>query len=156
MSDVNDSLLDTTVRYTGDGTAVVSVAGDVDLHTAPTLRANALAVVEQGVPHLVLDLARVDFVDSTGLSTLIGLLQAAQEAGGSLRLAAIPDRLARMVTMTGISQLLPVHPTVADALAGRTADGARAVHGRNEAPTDAVGDGDLSGIRGTRPARGTT
>lgn len=125
MTDVNDSLLDTTVRYSGDRTAVVTVAGDVDLHTAPTLRAHVLAVLEQGAAHLVLDLAQVDFVDSTGLSTLIGLLQATQEVSGSLRLADVPDRLARMVTTTGISQLLPVHPTVADALAGRTADGAR-------------------------------
>ncbi|MFF3365249.1 STAS domain-containing protein [Streptomyces misionensis] len=116
--------LDTTVRYTGDRTAVVVVTGDVDLHTAPVLRAQALTVVEQGAPHLVLDLAQVDYVDSTGLSTLIVLLHAAQEAGGSLRVASVPGRLMRMVTLTGISELLPVHETVADALAALAAEGA--------------------------------
>ncbi|MEW2513744.1 STAS domain-containing protein [Streptomyces sp. NPDC046870] len=117
MTDVSETL-DMTVQHIGDNTAVVAVAGDVDLHTAPALRAHALDLVEQGVPHLVLDLARVDFVDSTGLSTFISLLHTTREAGGSLRLADVPDRLTRMVTMTGIAQLLPVHPTVADALAG--------------------------------------
>ncbi len=109
--------LDTTVRYAGKRTAVVVVTGDVDLHTAPVLRAEALTAVGHGAPHLVLDMAEVDFVDSTGLSTLIVLLHASQEAGGSLRVACVPERLLRMVTMTGISELLPVHDTVADALA---------------------------------------
>lgn len=111
--------LDMTVQYTGDRGAVVAVTGDVDLHTAPTLRERARAVVEEGAPHLVLDLARVGFVDSTGLSALIDLLQAARAAGGSLRLAAVPDRLTRMVTTTGIDQLMPLHTTVAEALAAR-------------------------------------
>ncbi|MFJ8899760.1 STAS domain-containing protein [Streptomyces sp. NPDC102359] len=126
MSHVSDTL-DTTIRHTGERTAVVVVTGDVDLHTAPVLRAQALTAVGQGAPHLVLDMAQVDFVDSTGLSTLIVLMHATQEAGGSLRIASVPDRLVRMVTMTGISQLLPMHDTVADALAalaaGYAADG---------------------------------
>ncbi|AYN38123.1 anti-sigma factor antagonist [Streptomyces dangxiongensis] len=123
MTNVTDTL-HVTVQYTGERSAVVAVAGDVDLHTASILRGRALAAVGQGAPHLVLDLAQVDFVDSTGLSTLIGLLHSTREAGGSLCLAAVPDRLMRMITMTGISQLLPVHVTVADALAGQDAGGA--------------------------------
>ncbi|MFI9243833.1 STAS domain-containing protein [Streptomyces sp. NPDC053086] len=122
MTSVSDTL-HVTVQPTSDRTAVVAVAGDVDLHTASTLRTHALALVEEGVPDLVLDLAGVDFVDSTGLSALITLLHATHEAGGSLRLADVPDRLMRMISMTGISELLPVHATVADALAGRTAAG---------------------------------
>ncbi|MFF5339669.1 STAS domain-containing protein [Streptomyces althioticus] len=109
--------LDTTVRYTGKHTAVIVVSGDVDLHTAPLLRVEALTAMTRGARHLVLDMAEVDFVDSTGLSTLIVLLHATQEAGGSLRVARVPERLVRMVTMTGIAELLPLHDTVADALA---------------------------------------
>ncbi|MEU1037908.1 STAS domain-containing protein [Streptomyces sp. NPDC005551] len=112
--------LDMTARHIGDH-IVVTVAGDVDLHTAPTLRAYVRGLVQEGTPHLVLDLPGVDFVDSTGLSTFITLLLETEKAGGSLRLADVPDRLMRMVTITGISALLPVHATVTDALAGRAA-----------------------------------
>ncbi|MFJ4622933.1 STAS domain-containing protein [Streptomyces sp. NPDC088812] len=73
--------------------------------------------------HLVLDLAQVDFLDSTGLSTLIGLWHAAEGAGGSLVLAAVPNRLERRITTTGLSLILPVHATVADAPSGRGTDG---------------------------------
>ncbi|EGG49703.1 anti-anti-sigma factor BldG [Streptomyces griseoaurantiacus M045] len=120
--------LDPSIRLTGDRTAVVAVVGDVDLHTASALRTRAQAVLDRGAPHLVLDMEQVDFVDSTGLTTLIVLLQAAQAAGGSLRVARIPERLVRMVTITGVSQLIPMYDTVDEALAALTtevtADGA--------------------------------
>ncbi len=121
MPQVSEAL-DTTVRYTGKHTAVIVVSGDVDLHTAPLLRVEALTAMTRGARHLVLDMAEVDFVDSTGLSTLIVVLHATQEPGGSLRVARVPERLVRMVTMTGIAELLPVHDTVADALAALGVD----------------------------------
>ncbi|MFE5402760.1 STAS domain-containing protein [Streptomyces sp. NPDC004596] len=121
MTNVTETLR-VTVQHVGATAAVVTVAGDMDLHTASVLSEHALTVVQEGAPHLVLDLAQVDFVDSTGLSTLINLMHATQEAHGSLRLAAVPERLARMVTMTGISQLIPVHATVAEALAVQAED----------------------------------
>ncbi|WP_395758502.1 STAS domain-containing protein [Streptomyces althioticus] len=121
MPQVSEAL-DTTVRYTGKHTAVIVVSGDVDLHTAPLLRVEALTAMTRGARHLVLDMAEVDFVDSTGLSTLIVLLHATREPGGSLRVARVPERLVRMVTMTGIAELLPLHDTVADALAALGVD----------------------------------
>ncbi|MFI9266901.1 STAS domain-containing protein [Streptomyces werraensis] len=143
MSYVSEAL-DTTVRYTGKHTAVIVVTGDVDLHTAPVLRAEALTAMTQGARHLVLDMAEVDFVDSTGLSTLIVLLHAAQEAGGSLRVASVPERLVRMVTMTGIAELLPVHDTVAEALAALAAlDVAEAV---DDAGKEGVGGAADEGV----------
>ncbi|GAA2549461.1 STAS domain-containing protein [Streptomyces sp. NPDC058947] len=121
MTTVSDAL-DMTVRHIDDRTAVVDVSGDVDLHTSVALRAYVSALLAQGVRHLVLDLSATQYIDSTGLSTFIRLLHAAQRCGGSLRLAAVPERLERMVAMTGIEQLLPVHTTVDDALAAGTGD----------------------------------
>ncbi len=108
--------LDMTVQHIDDRTAVVAVLGDVDLHTAVSLRAYVSALLAEGVRHLVLDLSEAQYIDSTGLSTFIRLLHAARRNDGSLHLAAVPERLERMVTMTGIAELLPVHPTVDEAL----------------------------------------
>ena len=144
MPQVSDAL-GTTVRYTGECTAVVVVTGDVDLHTAPVLRAEARTAMTQGARHLVLDMGGVDFVDSTGLSTLIVLLHTAQEARGSLRVASVPERLVRMVTVTGIAELLPVHETVAEALAAVDAGDAREPGESGDA-----GDGESGG---TGPSR---
>ncbi|OSZ56385.1 anti-anti-sigma factor [Streptomyces pharetrae CZA14] len=96
--------------------AVATVTGEIDLHTAPSLRTRALELINQGHQHLILDLSGVGYCDSAGLGALIGIWHGAQDAGGSLTLAAIPDRLMRMLTLTGVDSLLPHYPTTADAL----------------------------------------
>ncbi|MEU9798865.1 STAS domain-containing protein [Streptomyces sp. NPDC051000] len=89
------------------------VVGYLDIGTAPHLRAHALALIEQGHRHLILDLAAVTFCDSSGLNALIVILRCAKTADGTLVLAAVPDRLQRMLDLTGLSALLPAHPTAA-------------------------------------------
>ncbi|MET7738521.1 STAS domain-containing protein [Streptomyces sp. NPDC005402] len=107
-----------TVHHPGPGLAIATVVGDVDMQTAPTLSSGALEIIQQGHPRLALDLAQVDFCDSAGLSAIIGIWHAAQTAGGSLSLAAVPDRLMRMLSMTGVDSLLPVYATTAEVTEG--------------------------------------
>jgi anti-sigma B factor antagonist len=92
------------------------------MHTANTLRHEASEIIQHGCPHLVLDLSQVGFCDSAGLSALIGLWHAAQAVGGALRLANVPDRLMRMLVLTGVDTILPVHATAAEAVATMTPD----------------------------------
>ncbi|MFE9701961.1 STAS domain-containing protein [Streptomyces sp. NPDC005930] len=113
--------LQLTVQHPRPGLAVATVAGDVDMHTADTLRHEASDVIRRGSPHLVLDLSQVGFCDSAGLSALIGLWHAAQAAGGALRLANVPDRLMRMLVLTGVDAVLPVHATATEAFTAMTA-----------------------------------
>ncbi|SEE66720.1 anti-sigma B factor antagonist [Streptomyces sp. 2231.1] len=119
MTDVTDTL-QLTVQQPHPGLAIATVAGDVDMHTADTLRRDASVIIQQGCPHLVLDLSQVGFCDSAGLSALIGLWHTAQAEGGALRLASVPDRLMRMLTLTGVDTVLPVHATTAEALTTMT------------------------------------
>ncbi|TDT42386.1 anti-sigma B factor antagonist [Streptomyces sp. BK208] len=119
MTDVTDTL-QLTVQHPCPGLAVAAVVGDMDMHTADTLRHDAREIIRQGCPHLVLDLSQVGFCDSAGLGALIGLWHAAQEAGGELRIANVPDRLMRMLVLTGVDAVLPVHATAAEAVATMT------------------------------------
>ncbi|MEU9443094.1 STAS domain-containing protein [Streptomyces sp. NPDC048304] len=113
---MTDVTLHLTVHYPHPGLAIATIVGDMDVQTAPSLRAGALEIIDQGHPRLALDLAQVGFCDSAGLSAIIGIWHAAQGAGGSLSLAAVPDRLMRMLSMTGVDSLLPVHATAADVI----------------------------------------
>lgn len=105
-----------TTQHTDGDLALAHVAGDLDIATAPHLRAQALALIEQGHRHLILDLAAVTFCDSSGFSALVGIFRCAKTADGSLVLAAVPDRLERMLDLTGLTAMLPAHPTAAHAL----------------------------------------
>lgn len=111
--------IELTLTATPGPAAIATVTGEIDLHTAPSLRTRALELINQGHQHLILDLSGVGFCDSAGLGALIGIWHGAQDAGGSLTLAAIPDRLMRMLTLTGVDSLLPHYPTTADALTAR-------------------------------------
>ncbi|MBQ0976104.1 STAS domain-containing protein [Actinospica acidiphila] len=119
MTDVPDTL-HLTVQHPRPGLAIATVAGDMDLHTAETLRRQASDIIEKECPHLVLDLAQVRFCDSAGLSALIGLWHATQALGGALGLADVPDRLMRMLVLTGVDAVLPIHATAAEALIAMT------------------------------------
>ncbi|MGW0390550.1 STAS domain-containing protein [Streptomyces sp. NPDC003042] len=98
-----------TVQHTGD-LALIAVSGEIDVVTAASLRVGALEVIENGCPRLVLDLGRVTFCDSSGFNALINILRSARNADGSLALTAVPDRLARMLELTGVGPLLATYP----------------------------------------------
>ena len=77
-------------------TGVVSVAGDIDLHSCRRLREELTGLIEGGVTSVVVDLARMDFVDSTGLDVLVGAQKRLRQRGGELVLRS-PRPAARKV-----------------------------------------------------------
>jgi anti-sigma B factor antagonist len=99
------------------GVTVLAVAGEVDVHTGPVLRARLAGLLDSGRRRVVVDLAGVDFLDSTGLAALVTGLNRAREIGGSLTLACPQERLVRLLRITGLDEVFVVYPTVADALA---------------------------------------
>ncbi|MDX6364148.1 MAG: anti-sigma factor antagonist, partial [Streptomyces sp.] len=100
--------------------ALAHVTGELDITTAPDLRTQALELIAQGHRHLILDLGAVTFCDSSGFNALVGIFRCAKTADGTLVLAAVPDRLERLLDITGLSTLLPAHPTAAHALVAHT------------------------------------
>jgi len=102
-----------------DGIAVVSAAGEIDVFTAPQLDSELSAVTGGGQHRVVVDLSRVDFLDSTGLAVLVKTLKRVREHdGGSLAVVVTADRVAKVFRLTGLDTLIPLHPTVESAVAG--------------------------------------
>jgi anti-sigma B factor antagonist len=84
---------------------VVTVAGDVDLATAEDLTRHgrdALDRLDAGRP-LVLDVAGVTFIDSSGLTALVRLRRAAAEKGSQVRLRAVPHSMRRLLELSGLA-----------------------------------------------------
>jgi anti-sigma B factor antagonist len=100
------------------GHAVLEVAGDVDINTAPILRDRLIDIVNQGEVHLIVDLRDVDFLDSTGLGTLAGALKRVTVRDGSLQVVCANDRMSQLFDITGLARFIPVHRTLADATPG--------------------------------------
>lgn len=97
-------------RRAGDRT-VVSVSGELDLATVPNLRDAALGeLAAAGCRTLVLDLAGLTFLDSTGLGCWIELRNRAEEDGKALALESVPPAAARTVTISGLGPLFGLAP----------------------------------------------
>jgi anti-sigma B factor antagonist len=101
-----------------DGWTVLAVVGELDVATAPRLRQEVHRVAGDLQPAIVLDLSGVDFLDSTGLGVIIGILKRVRTQGGDLRLAGAPDRVRRVFEITRLDDILPMHADVDAAIEG--------------------------------------
>jgi anti-sigma B factor antagonist len=108
--------LGVSLTHTSGAVAVVTVTGELNLFTSGGLSAATQAAAGDHA-HVILDLAAVPFCDSSGLNALIILYRRLHGAGGSLSLAAVPERLTRLLHTTGVQRLIPSYPTVDQALA---------------------------------------
>jgi anti-sigma B factor antagonist len=100
------------------GWTIVHVYGELDVATTPDLRELLVGLVSGGSTKLVLDLDGVDFLDSTGLGTIISALKRARTHGGDLRLVCTQARIARLFEITGLDKAVPLQPSVDVAVAG--------------------------------------
>jgi anti-sigma B factor antagonist len=66
---------------------------------------------------LVVDLERVDFLDSTGLGVLVGGLKRVRNHEGSLKLVCTQDKILKIFRITGLTKVFPIHDSIDDAVA---------------------------------------
>jgi anti-sigma B factor antagonist len=100
----------------GGGCAVLRIAGEVDVFTAPHLRERVIHLVDNGALHIIADLREVTFLDSTGLGALVGSLKRLRAREGSLTLVISADRIARIFRITGLHHVFVLRPSVQEAV----------------------------------------
>jgi anti-sigma B factor antagonist len=94
---------------------IVGASGELDVYTAPRLKETLeQAVVDGG--RVVLDLSGAQFIDSTALGVLVGVLQHAQSIGCDFRLVVRDPMLLKIFRITGFDGLFSIHPQLEDAL----------------------------------------
>ena len=113
MRDVNLKL---STREVG-GRTVIAVGGEIDVYTAPKLRDTITELVAAGTYQLVVDMAEVEFLDSTGLGVLVGGLKKVRAHDGSLELVCNADRLLKIFKITGLAKVFVIHESAEAALA---------------------------------------
>lgn len=101
------SNFDMTVATEGDST-VIDLSGDLDFHTARRLREKLLELHAAGVNKVVLDMASLDFIDSSGLSVLVAGLKRLKNSDGNLSLRAVPEQTRRVLEVSGLSRVLSI------------------------------------------------
>lgn len=97
------------------GHRFVAPYGDIDLATAPQLRQDLVDASSAGTTLVVLDLERVEFLDSVGLSVIVGGHKRLRHEGRRLHLAAPQAIVRRVLGLTRLDTLIPTYDTVAEA-----------------------------------------
>lgn len=111
-----------TITREGRTALVVTVTGEIDLHTVGRLRTAA----DDGLEHvaddqtgmsLIIDLTGVTFLGSPGLDALVQATRTARRLREPLRIVVDHNRpVVRPIEMTGLDGLLALHPTLDHAL----------------------------------------
>jgi anti-sigma B factor antagonist len=101
-----------------DGTAIIVLIGDLDIVTSRQLD-DTLTDARRTVERVVLDLAAVDFMDTSSLAVIVNHWKGLVAAGGSLALAGARFQYTRTLWITGLADRIPMYDTVDDAIAAQ-------------------------------------
>jgi anti-sigma B factor antagonist len=97
-----------------DGHAVVMLRGELDLADAADV-AVALTAISAREPRIIVDLAGLEFIDSSGVAALARGRRQARRAGGDLVLAASRQKVMRILAITRLTEAFAVYATVEEA-----------------------------------------
>ena len=100
-----------------NGISVFVLSGRIDTEGAAEMDAALQAAVSDGEHKMVLDMAAVQYICSAGLRTLADVFTKNRGAGGDLKLAAMDDKVARILQTIGFDKFFALYDTVQAAVA---------------------------------------
>lgn len=103
------------VTDAGGLSVIVAITGELDLYTAPKLRERLDELILSGRAVVVIDLEKLDFMDSSGINVLVGSLKRLRASGGELRLVCTQPRLLKLFEITGLLSSFAIYGSVATA-----------------------------------------
>lgn len=111
--EANEAGLTTDVEA-GEFISVVRARGEVDLSTVPTLKA-ALADASEAEDGVLLDMAGISYMDSSGFAALLEAGRILRSTGATLHLFGCASGIARMMEVTRLNTVFALHATETDA-----------------------------------------
>jgi anti-sigma B factor antagonist len=98
------------------GATIIAVDGEVDLQTSPTLR-EALIGALKGRATVVVDMGAVDYIDSSGITSLLEALKMAKESNIAFSLAQVSAGAMRVLQLGRLDRVFTIVGSVDEALA---------------------------------------
>ena len=109
--DINTEQLD-------DSSYVISLAGEVDLYTAPEFKQQLLEVINQGAKEVIVDFSNTTFIDSTTLGVLVGGVKRLRTNDGQLALVSSDRNITKIFEITGLDRVFTIYGSRDEAVAG--------------------------------------
>jgi anti-sigma B factor antagonist len=111
---------DIKTEQTSEQQYVISLAGEVDLYTAPEFKQQLLDVIGKGAKDVVVDFTNTTFIDSTTLGVLVGGVKRLRQNDGQLSLVCSDRNITKIFEITGLDRVFTIHPTREEALGAQS------------------------------------
>jgi len=105
-----------TATYEVAGTPVIDVSGEIDVYSAPELKSAINKAIDSGAANLIVDLADVGYMDSSGFGILLGATKRLRPKGGRINLVGCGEGIERMLRITGMDTVFGLFPNVEGAV----------------------------------------
>jgi anti-sigma B factor antagonist len=105
--DFDSDFSEIDVSYSGSE-AVITLTGELDLSNAPTLHECLLEASSGGADTIEVDIARLTFIDSTGLGVLVAAQKRLKSNGGSLVISGPTARVMRVLAVSGLTSYFTI------------------------------------------------
>ena len=102
---------DIKTEQLSDDSYVISLAGEVDLYTAPEFKQQLLEVIGQGGKQVIVDFSNTTFIDSTTLGVLVGGVKRLRTNDGQLSLVCSDRNITKIFEITGLDRVFTIYTT---------------------------------------------
>jgi len=90
----------------------IRLSGELDHHSADELREKAtMAIENDGIRHIILNLESLSFMDSSGLGVILGRYKQIKQLHGEMVVCAISPAIQRLFDMSGLFKIIRLEPT---------------------------------------------
>jgi anti-sigma B factor antagonist len=113
MDDTADSL---TIQSSDlDGALLMVLRGEIDLRSAPALRAHLLEALDDRPARVILDLSAVEYVDSSGVGTMVDFKRRIDKLGAVVLLVGLQERVRSVFEITRLDKFFQIVDNVEQA-----------------------------------------
>ena len=95
------------------GSALLALSGDVDLSCSPEARKAILEVLDEG-KNLLINLAEVTYIDSSGVASLVEGYQVAKKMKLQFALISVSDAVMNVLQLARLDSVFPIYASVED------------------------------------------
>lgn len=97
---------------------IVEIEGELDLETSPTFRKVVDEKLNQygSIKHLIFDLKKVSFIDSSGLGVILGRFKRLNQQGGKISAVNVSEQIKRIFQLSGLLKIMEIYEERQDAL----------------------------------------
>jgi len=103
------------VRHEGRA-VVLELAGEIDMRCSIELRSKLMELFQDKPPVLVVNMTQVEFMDSSGLATLVGALKWCRRNGSQLKLVGLVQRVRNIFEISRLESIFQIYDSEAEAL----------------------------------------